>query len=211
MGTTSAIAKAADTAADQNKAEPPIDSPTNMLESETAIEVADTYLSTTVAMVIMNLVEKISLMRFTAVVSQENISSKADTLIDTAASLNFVSKRFLNANGFYNYCKAAPKIAVRVANEQRISTDKIFCPTVFTIDGHNFSGLEFRVLPHFKSADIILGLTSLRDLDVTIHPSSNEFTVKNVTVCCHREPLRISCVLVDTTKMEKILVKQSRN
>ena len=139
-------------------------------------------------MVIMNPVEKVSLMRFTALVSQENISSKADTLIDTAASLNFVSKRFLNANNFYKYCKAAPKIAVRVANEQRISTDKIFCPTVFTIDGHDFSGLEFRVLPHFKSADIILGLPSLRDLDVTIHPNSNEFTVKNVTVGCHREP-----------------------
>ncbi len=65
-------------------------------------------------------------------------------------------------------CKAALKIAVRVANERRVSTDKIFCPTVFTIDGHDFSGLEFRVLPHFKSSDIILGLPAIRDLDVTI-------------------------------------------
>ncbi len=56
-------------------------------------------------------------MRFNAVVSQENLISKADTLIETAASLNFVSKRFLNANGFYKYCKAAPKVAVKVANE----------------------------------------------------------------------------------------------
>jgi hypothetical protein len=127
-------------------------------------------------------------MRFTAVVSQENPTSKADTLIDTAASLNFVSKRFLNASGFYKYCKAAPKIAVRVANEQRISTDIILCSTVFTIDGHDFSGLEFRVLPQFKSLDIILGLPTLIDLDVTIHPSSNDFTVKNAPVACHREP-----------------------
>ena len=135
MGTTSAIAKVADTATAQSKAEPPTDSPTNKSESEAVIEAADKYLSTTTAMVIMNPVEKVSLMRFTAVVNiQENISSKADTLIDTAASLNFVSKRFLNTNGFYKYCKAAPKIAARVANEHRISTDKIFCPTVFTID-----------------------------------------------------------------------------
>ena len=76
-------------------------------------------------------------MRFTAVISQENVTSKADTLlIDTAASLNFVSKKFLNTNEFYKYCKAAPKIVVRVANEQRIVTSKIFCPSVFLIDEH---------------------------------------------------------------------------
>ncbi len=92
--TTSAIAKVADTATAQSKAEQPTDSPTNKLESEAVIEAADKYLSTAAAMVIMNPVEKVSLMRFTAVVSQENISSKADTLIDTEASLNFVSKRF---------------------------------------------------------------------------------------------------------------------
>ena len=45
----------------------------------------------------------------------------------------------------------------------------------------------------------------------TIYPSSNEFTVKNATVACHREPRRISCLLVDTAKMDKILIKQSRN
>ena len=89
-------------------------------------------------MVIMNPVEKVSLVRFTAVVSQESISSKADTLIDTAASLNFVSKRFLNANGFYKYCKAAPKIAVRAANEQRISTDNVFVRLLLPLKDPNF-------------------------------------------------------------------------
>ncbi len=46
---------------------------------------------------------------------------------------------------------------------------------------------------------------------MTIHPSSNEFTVKNATVVCHREPRRMSCILVDASKMEKTMVKQSRN
>jgi len=44
-----------------------------------------------------------------------------------------------------------------------------------------------------------------------MRPSSNEFTMKNATVDCHREPRRISCLLVETTKMDKILIKQSRN
>jgi len=57
----------------------------------------------------------------------------------------------------------------------------------------------------------MLELPALRDLDVNIHPSSNDFTVKNATVAFNREPRRISCLLVDTGKMDKILIKQSRN
>ena len=93
------------------------------------------------AFIVMNPLENHSLMRFTVVVSQINTNFKADTLIDTAASLNFVSRKFLNANGFYKNCKATTKIAVRVANEQRIVTDKVFCPTVFTIDEQEFATL----------------------------------------------------------------------
>ena len=98
MTSTSPLVKVEDTTTAQ-KTELPTDSPTNELESEVAIEAADKYLSASAALVVMNPSEKKSLMRFTAEMSQENLTSKADTLIDTAASLNFVSKRFLNANG----------------------------------------------------------------------------------------------------------------
>ena len=127
----------------------PTDTLTNGMEPYEAIDAAAKYLSLATALVGMNPLETHSLMRFTDAVSQENKTSKADTLIDTAASLNFVSKKFLNANGFYKYCKSAPKIVVRVANEQRIATNKIFCRTVFTIDGEEFTGLLFGVLPYF--------------------------------------------------------------
>ena len=79
-------------------------------------------------------------------------------LLTRLASLNFVGKEFVVANGFYKDCKHAPKLTIRVASEQRISTTKVFCPSVFTIDGHEFNDLRFRVLPHFKRSDIILGL-----------------------------------------------------
>jgi hypothetical protein len=72
---------------------------------------------------------------------RDRFSSKADTLIDTSASLNFASKDFVVTNGFYKGCKTAPKLFIRVASEQRISTTKLFCPTVFTIDGHDFTDL----------------------------------------------------------------------
>jgi hypothetical protein len=88
------------------------------MKSERTIETTDEHVSATIALVVMNQLENHSLMRFTIAVLEENLASKAGTLIDTAASLNFASKKFLNANGLYKYCKAALKLAVRVATEQ---------------------------------------------------------------------------------------------
>jgi hypothetical protein len=109
------------------------------------------------------------------------LSSEADTLIYTAASLYFVSKDFVVTNGFYKDCTTVPKLSIRVASEQRISTTKLFCPTAFTIDGHDFIYLQFRVLPHFKGSDIILGLPALK-LKVPIHPNLHSFTMGGYTI-----------------------------
>ena len=98
-----------------------------------------------------------------------------------------------------------------MASEPRISTTKICCPTTFTIDGHDFTDLQFRVLPHFKGSDIILGLTALKKLEVAIHPNLNSFTMGDYTIQCNRESRKISCLIVDTDKMNQIIVKQTRN
>ncbi len=97
-------------------------------------------------------------------------------------------------------------------------TDKIFCPSSFDIEGLDYSNPQFRVLPHFKSSDFILGLPALQDLDMIIHPSANEFTIakldksgQRASFTCHSEPRRIGCMIVDSGKMEKIIIKQSRN
>jgi hypothetical protein len=75
------------------------------LEPKVAIETIDKNLSTTINLVIMNPYKAEALMRFTASVSCNGLSSKADTLIDTATSLNFASKNFVTTNGFYKDCK----------------------------------------------------------------------------------------------------------
>ena len=131
------------------------------LEFEVAIKTTDENLSITTALVIMNPYEAEALMRFTAPVYCNGLSSKANTLIDTADSHNFVSKDFLMTCGFYKDYKTASKLSIQVASEQRISTTKVFCPTVFTINGHEFADLQFRVLPDFKDSNIILGLPTL--------------------------------------------------
>ena len=114
-------------------------------------------------------------------------------------------------NGFYKDCKTVPKLFILVASEQRISTTKLFCPTMFTIDEHDFTDLQFRVLPHFEESDIILGLPALKKLEVAIHPNLNFLTMGDYILQCNRESCRISCLIVDTDKMNQIIVKHARN
>ena len=57
----------------------PIGNFANEMESEAVIEANDNYLSAISPLVVINPSEKHSLMRFTAVVSQENLTSKADS------------------------------------------------------------------------------------------------------------------------------------
>jgi len=137
------------------------------------------------------------------------LSVKADTFIDTTTSLSFASKECVIANGFYKDCKTASKLAIRVASEQRIYTTKVLCPSVFTIYGHEFIDLQFRVLPHFKSSDIILGLPASKLLNVVIHPSLNTLTIRDFTINCNLESRRISCMIVESNKMDQICVKQA--
>ena len=54
---------------------------------------------------------------------------------------------------------------------------QVFCPSVFVVDGYKITDKQFRVPPHFKKSDIILGLPSLKNLNAIIHPSLNNFTM----------------------------------
>jgi hypothetical protein len=87
----------------------------------------------------------------------------------------------------------------------------VLCSTDFSIDGHEFTNLQFRVLPHFKGSDIISGLPTLKKLEVAIHRNLNSFTMGDYTVQCNRESRRISCLIVDTDKINQIIAKQARN
>ena len=81
---------------------------TTQLEANAAIHAANKYLSATIAMVVMDPYEAEALMRFNATVVFYGLSAKVDNLIDTATSLNFVSKEFVMANSCCKDCKTAP-------------------------------------------------------------------------------------------------------
>jgi hypothetical protein len=184
---------------------------TTKLEANAAIEAANKYLLAANTQVVRDPYKKETLMRFNATVVFNGLSAKADTLLVTTTSLNLASKGFLMANGFYKDCKIAPKLAIRVASEPRISTTKVFCPSVFTIDGHEFVDLQFRVLPHLKISDIILRLPALKQINVIIHPSLNIFAMGDFTINHNLESRRISCMIVASNKMDQIIVKHAKN
>jgi hypothetical protein len=88
---------------------------TTQLEANATIEAANKYCNQQMLyMVVMDLDEAEALMRFNATMSLKILSAKSDTLIDTATSLNFVSKEFVMANGFYKDCKNTLNLAIRV-------------------------------------------------------------------------------------------------
>ncbi len=84
-------------------------------------------------------------------------------------------------------------------------------PDTFCSTGHEFTDLQFRVLPHFKGSHIIL--LEIPALNVTIHPCLNSFTMGDCTIQCKRKSRRISCLIVDNDKMNHIYIiaKHARN
>ncbi len=55
----------------------------------------------------------------------------------------------------------APKLVVKVANDQRISTHKIVRPPIFTIDGDELLGLKFKSFTSLEKSRYYIGITSL--------------------------------------------------
>ena len=86
-----------------------------------------------------------ALMRFTATVSYNGLSSKADTLIDTAASLNFVSKHFVETNGLYKIAK----LFLSYRSEWLISKESLRPNSFvlrFTYNSESYLTLKVRIL-----------------------------------------------------------------
>ena len=117
-----------------------------------AQDAANKYLPAAAEYVIMNPDHPEPLMRVPVKINDQ----ETDALIDNAATLNFVSKSFIDENKFHEFCAKAPKVAVRVANSQRVASWKVFdVPKSLIINGTDYSGIQFRVLPHLKNVLIL--------------------------------------------------------
>ena len=119
---------------------------------------------------------------------------------------------FLTRNNLFGGCIRGSKIVVRIANEQMISTNNFFSPIRVSIIGQKkFTRLNFTVLPHLECVDFIFGLPAMKVLNMSFQPSNRSVLIGDIPFACESQPRRVSCLLVDSSKIEKILAKAVRN
>ena len=115
-----------------------------------------------------------------------------------------MSRDFLTRNILLGKCIRGSKFVVRIANEQRISTNKTLSPIHVSIGQKKFHGLNFTVFPHLKCVDFIFGLPAMKALNMSIQSSNNSVFIDDIPFACESRPRRVSCLLVDSSKMQKI-------
>ena len=116
------------------------------------------------------------LMKLPISIEQNSMQFHTSVLIDLAVTFNFVIQDFLTRNNLWFGCVRGPKIVVRIANEQGISTTKTFSPTSVSIDRKKFLVLIFTVLPHLKCVNFIFGLPAMKELNMSIQPSKDIYS-----------------------------------
>ena len=122
-----------------------------------------------------------------------------------------MSQDFLTRNNLLGKCIRGPKIVVRIANEQRISTSLAFSPTNVSFGQKKFTGLNFIVLPHLRCVDFFWGLPAMKELNMSIQPSKNVGLIGDIPFSCDSKLRQVLCLLVDSAVMQKIFAKAARN
>jgi hypothetical protein len=59
--------------------------------------------------------------------------------------------------------------------------------------------------------DFIFGLPAMKELNMSIHPSKDLVLIGHIPFSCESQPRRVSCLLVDSSKMHKLLAKAARS
>jgi hypothetical protein len=57
----------------------------------------------------------------------------------------------------------------------------------------------------------IFGLPAMKELNMYIQPSTDLVLIADIPSSCESQPRRVSCLLIDLSKMQKILAKAARN
>ena len=183
------------------------DSPgsTNGIQEDQAMKAAEQFFPPTASCsAILDPDQPEPLMKLPIVVN----NTEMDALLDTAATMSFVSENFVKTHSLTS--RRAEKLAVRVANGSRINSTRVVHLDAVRIGQKLYDNLSFRVLPHLKAADLVLGLPTLKQLGIMIHPAECSVTIKEEKIPCHLEERRVECSLITPAKLNSILAKQQR-
>jgi hypothetical protein len=131
-------------------------------------------------------------------------------LVDCAATLDFVAEDFVRRFALQTR-KSVTKTHVRLANGQR-ATSSTVCDVTFKLARHEFPG-NFYVLRDLRAADLILGLPWLDDEHFSLHfGTTMVFTmIDGTTVDTTLEERRPECLLMSSTKVQKLMRKTRRS
>jgi hypothetical protein len=131
-------------------------------------------------------------------------------LMNCAATLDFVSEEFVRRFALQTR-KSLTKTPVRLANGQRETLSTVWDVT-FELARHEFQR-TFDVLRDLRAADLIMGLPWLDDEHASLHfGSTMVFTLMDgTTVETQLEERRHECLLLSSTKVQKLMRKTRRN
>jgi hypothetical protein len=94
-----------------------VDSPLHINKTNSKSEIDSHWLTTAAALTIMDPNQPKPLMKLPISIEQDSLQFHTNVLIDSATTLNFVSRNFLTRNNLLGKCIRGSKIVVRIANE----------------------------------------------------------------------------------------------
>jgi hypothetical protein len=159
---------------------------------------------------LIDLTEARPLIRTELTVKTPNGGHQITGLVDCAATLDFVSEDFVRRFALRTR-KSVTKTHVRLANGQRVTSSTV-CDTTFELAQHEFHR-TFYVLRDLRADDLIMGLPWLDDEHASLQfGSTRVFTLMDGTaVETTLEERRLECLLMSSTKVQKLMRKTRRS
>jgi hypothetical protein len=131
-------------------------------------------------------------------------------LVDCAATLDFISEDFVRRFALKTQ-KSATKTPVRLANGQRVTSSTV-CDVTFELARHEFHR-TFSVLRGLRTTDLIMGLPWLDDEHASLEFGTSRVFIlmDGTTVETKLEERRLECLLLSSTKVQKLMRKTRRS
>ena len=145
----------------------------NVGNANSKSDVASDWLPTTATLTIMDPNQPEPLLKLQISIEHDSMQHHTSVLIDSTTTLNFANHDFLTRNDLLGKCTRGLKNVVRIANEQRISTNKTCFHTNVSLGKKKFTGQKCTVLPHLKCVDSIFGVPTMKEMNMSIQPSKD--------------------------------------
>jgi hypothetical protein len=189
------------------------DQPTSVhvlaVDTEESIATLQQFSFTSTALII-DLIEARPLILTELTVKTPHGGCLISSLEDCAATLDFVSEEFVRRFALQTR-KSLTKSHVKLANGQRVTSSTV-CDVTFEMARHEFQR-TFYVSRDFCVADLVLGLPWLDDEHASLQFGTTRVfaLMDGTTMETQLEERRLECLLLSSTKVQKLVRKARRS